>query len=80
MHVNAKFMQQSTETPYLNSLLMEAMHPTHIKITKSLSIRAAEELVQKKNKIAELKQYKGKLDLDLDLSVLRNRNDVQSLY
>ncbi|RWX47211.1 hypothetical protein H206_03861 [Candidatus Electrothrix aarhusensis] len=37
-------------------------------------------IVQKKNKIAELKQYKGKLDLDLDLSVLRNRNDVQSLY
>ncbi len=56
------------------------MHPNHIKITKSLSIRAAEELVQKKNKIAELKQYKGKLDLDLDLSVLRNRNAVQSLY
>ena len=53
-------------------LIVEAMQLTSIKTKTALIIRALEELVRK-NKIAEIKKYKGRIDLDADLDILRDR-------
>ena len=54
------------------NLLDEAMQLTRVKTKTALIILALEELVRR-NKIAEIKKYKGKIDLDTDLAVLRER-------
>ena len=55
-------------------LVTEAMKATHIRTKTKVIITALEELIQK-TKIAELKQFKGKVDdLDIDLDVLRGRS------
>jgi len=53
-------------------LLEEAMKATHIKTKTKVIIIALEELIRK-SKIAELKEYKGKIDLDIDLNTIRGR-------
>ncbi|HAQ60586.1 TPA: hypothetical protein DCR49_01045 [Candidatus Delongbacteria bacterium] len=53
-------------------LLVEAMETTHIKTKTMVIITALEELIRK-NKIAGLKNFKGKIDLDIDLDHLRSR-------
>ncbi|HQO10502.1 MAG TPA: type II toxin-antitoxin system VapB family antitoxin [Clostridiales bacterium] len=53
-------------------LLVEAMKTTHIKTKTMVIITALEDLIRK-NKIAGLKNYKGKIDLDIDLDTLRAR-------
>ena len=53
-------------------LLLEAMKMTNIKTKTQVIITALEELVRK-SKIAELKKFKGKVDLDIDLDSVRNR-------
>jgi len=53
-------------------LLNEAMKATHIDTKTAVIIKALEELIRK-SKIAELKKYKGKIDLDIDLDELRGR-------
>ncbi len=63
-------MRTSLDMP--KSLLDEAMQLTRAKTKTALIILALEELVRK-NKITELKQYKGKIDLDVNLDVLRER-------
>jgi len=54
------------------NLLNEAMKATHIQTKTKVIIIALEELIRK-TKIAELKKYKGKVDLDIDLHTLRCR-------
>ncbi len=55
-------------------LVTEAMKATHIRTKTKVIITALEELIRK-FKIAELKQFKGKVnDLDIDLDVLRDRS------
>ena len=54
------------------SLLNEAMNITHTKTKTALIINALENLVRK-SKLAGLKAYKGKIDLNIDLNSLRNR-------
>jgi hypothetical protein len=54
------------------SLLNEAMKATHIQTKTKVIVTALEELIRK-SKIAELKKYKGKVDLDIDLNTLRCR-------
>ena len=54
------------------SLIDEAMQITQIKTKTAVIIQALEDLVRKK-KISRLKKYKGKIDLDIDLAVLRDR-------
>ena len=54
------------------SLLNEAMKATHIQTKTKVIVTALEELIRK-SKIAELKKYKGKVDLDVDLNTLRCR-------
>ena len=53
-------------------LVNEAWKLTHSR-TKTDLIKLALESIIKQNKILGLKKYRGKLDLDLDINVLRNR-------
>ena len=53
-------------------LLEEAMKITHTSTKTGVIVKALEELVRK-SKIYDIKKYKGKFDLDIDLDELRNR-------
>lgn len=53
-------------------LLKEAMQVTNIRTKTKVITLALEELVRR-SKISALKQYKGKVDLDIDLGALRDR-------
>ena len=53
-------------------LIQEAMQVANVKTKTKVIVMALEELVQK-SRIAGLKKYKGKIDLDLDLNTLRGR-------
>ena len=53
-------------------LLSEAMKATHIRTKTKVIITALEELLRKA-KISELKAFKGKVELDIDLDKLRKR-------
>jgi len=55
------------------NLVNEAMELTHISTKTAVIVKALEELVRK-SKISELKNYRGKVDLDIDLDELRNRH------
>ncbi|MBW2653148.1 MAG: type II toxin-antitoxin system VapB family antitoxin [Deltaproteobacteria bacterium] len=54
------------------NLLKEAMKTTHIQTKTKVIITALEELIRK-SKISELKKFKGKIDLDIDLDIVRGR-------
>lgn len=53
-------------------LLREAMRTTHIETKTKVIITALEELIRKKN-IAGIKKYKGKVELEIDMDVVRSR-------
>jgi Arc/MetJ family transcription regulator len=53
-------------------LIQEAMNTTHTQTKTRVIIKALEELIRK-TKISEIKNYKGKLDLDIDLDSIRGR-------
>ena len=53
-------------------LLIEAMKATKIKTKTKVIITALEDLIRK-SKISKIKQYKGSVDLDIDLNRLRDR-------
>ncbi len=53
-------------------LINEAMKATHIQTKTRVIITALEELIRK-SKISEIKQYKGKIDLEIDLDSIRGR-------
>ena len=53
-------------------LLKDAMKATQIPTKTKVIITTLEELIRK-SKIKELKNYKGKVDLDIDLNILRDR-------
>ncbi len=53
-------------------LLTEAMKTTHIQTKTKVIITALEELIRKST-ISEIKSYKGKIDLDIDLNSIRGR-------
>ncbi|TXI26546.1 MAG: type II toxin-antitoxin system VapB family antitoxin [Nitrosomonas oligotropha] len=53
-------------------LLSEAMRVTQAETKTAVIVLALEELVRKA-KIAELKQFKGKIGLDIDLDNIRAR-------
>jgi len=54
-------------------LLLEAMELAHARTKTAVIIKALEELIRK-SRISQLKSYKGKFDLDIDLEKLRNRH------
>ena len=53
-------------------LLVEAMRTTDIKTKTKVIITALEELIRK-SKISDIKNYKGKIDLDINLNEVRGR-------
>lgn len=53
-------------------LINEAMKLTHTDTKTAVIVKALEELVRK-SKISDLKKYRGKIDLDIDLDELRDR-------
>ncbi len=63
-------MRTTKEMP--ENLLIEAMKATHIETKTKVIIVALEELIRK-NRIAGLKKFKGKVDLDIDMNQLRDR-------
>jgi len=54
------------------TLINEAMALTHIKTKTDLIKMALLNLIQKE-KVKDLKKYFGKVDLEIDLDLLRNR-------
>jgi hypothetical protein len=53
-------------------LVEEAMSKTKIKTKTALIIKALEEIIRK-TEIKELKNFKGKVNLDIDIDALRKR-------
>ncbi|OGL45429.1 MAG: hypothetical protein A2161_03305 [Candidatus Schekmanbacteria bacterium RBG_13_48_7] len=54
-------------------LLIEAMKAAQINTKTKVIILALRELIRK-SKIAELKEFKGKIAIDLDLDTIRDRH------
>ena len=54
------------------NLINEAMKATQINTKTKVIITALEELIRK-SKISGLKNFKGKVDLDIDMNVVRGR-------
>ena len=54
------------------NLINDAMKATHAKTKTKVIIIALEELIRK-SKIAGLKEFKGKVNLDIDLNTIRGR-------
>ena len=69
MHKEVK-MRTTLDLP--EELLLEAMSVSNIKVKTKVIIIALQELIRK-NKIVELKKFKGKINLDIDTDVLRSR-------
>ncbi len=53
-------------------LLSDAMKITHTRTKTRVIVLALEELIRK-SKITDLKKYRGKFDLEVDLDELRDR-------
>ena len=54
-------------------LLSEAMQVTHLGTKTGVIVLALKELI-KKSKLSDLKKYRGKIELDIDLDVIRDRH------
>ena len=70
MHIGGGNMRTTLDLP--KDLLEEAMKATHLETKTKVIITALEELIRK-TRISELKQFKGKIDLDIDLNTIRGR-------
>ncbi len=55
------------------NLLKEAMKVAHTDTKTAVIVKALEDLVRK-SKIADIKKYKGKIDLNIELDELRDRH------
>ena len=63
-------MKMTLDIP--EGLINEAMKATNINTKTKVIITALEGLIRK-SKISDLKKFKGKVDLDIDLDVIRER-------
>lgn len=70
MHLAGDIMRTTLDLP--ENLLNEAMRVTHTKTQTVVIVLALEELIRKA-KIAGLKQFKGKIAIDIDLDNIRAR-------
>ena len=66
-------MSMKTSLDLPDELIKEAMQLTDVKTKTKVIVLALQELI-KKNKVTDLKSYKGAFDLDIDIDTLRNRN------
>jgi Arc/MetJ family transcription regulator len=72
MHIlKGAYMRTTLDLP--ESLISEAMKITHTDTKTGVIVLALKELVRK-SKLSELKRFKGKIDLDIDLDIIRGRN------
>jgi len=55
------------------NLLTEVMEATHTKTKTAVIIKALEDLLRK-SRISDLKKYRGKISLDMNLDEIRNRH------
>ncbi|HJP19458.1 MAG TPA: type II toxin-antitoxin system VapB family antitoxin [Nitrospinota bacterium] len=53
-------------------LVKEAMKVSRVKTKTNVIVLALKELIRK-SKISDLKKFKGKVDLDIDLNLIRGR-------
>jgi hypothetical protein len=53
-------------------LLNEAMRVSHIETKTKVIVTALQELIRK-NQISDIKKYRGKVDLDIDMDSIRSR-------
>ena len=65
-------MAMRTTLDLPEKLVQEAMKAAHVKTKTNVIILALKELIRR-SKISDLKKFKGKVDLDIDLDVLRGR-------
>ena len=65
------YMRTTLDLP--ESLISEAMKITHTDTKNGVIVLALKELVRK-SKISELKEFKGKIDLNIDLDTVRGRD------
>ena len=70
MHMEEK-MRTTLNLP--ENLVQEAMKAAHAKTKTQVIIFALQELIRK-SKISNIKDFKGKVDLDIDLDVIRGRS------
>ena len=70
MHQENIYMRTTLDLP--EELLQEAMTLTHTNTKTDVIKMALENLIQKE-KIKELKNYFGKVDLDINIDTMRNR-------
>ncbi len=61
-----------TTLDLLEKLMREAIQAAHVKTKTNVIILALKELIRK-SKISNLKKFKGKVDLNINLDVLRKR-------
>jgi Arc/MetJ family transcription regulator len=55
-----------------DNLVNEAMRATHIKTKTKVIITALEQLIRRAQ-LAEIKEFKGKINLEVDLETIRGR-------
>ncbi len=55
-----------------DNLVNEAMKATHIKTKTKVIITALEQLIRRAQ-LSEIKDFKGKINLDIDLETIRGR-------
>ncbi len=53
-------------------LVRDAMEITHVETKTKVIVIALEELIRK-SKILAIKEFKGKIDMDIDLDIIRGR-------
>jgi len=70
--INKRRLIMRTTLDLPEDLLNEAMRTTSIQTKTKVIITALEELIRK-SKISELKTFKGKIDLNIDLNTIRGR-------
>jgi Arc/MetJ family transcription regulator len=70
MHKRRAIMRTTLDIP--DNLVNEAMKATHIKTKTKVIITALEQLIRRAQ-LSELKEFKGKINLDIDLETIRGR-------
>jgi Arc/MetJ family transcription regulator len=71
MHIIRRLIMRTTlDIP--EDLIDEAMKTTRINTKTKVIITALEDLIRK-SKISGLKEFKGKIDLDIDMNAIRGR-------
>jgi Arc/MetJ family transcription regulator len=70
--MQARRLKMRTTLDLPEDLINEAMKATRIKTKTKVIITALEDLIRK-SKISGLKEFKGKVDLDIDIDALRGR-------